>query len=74
MTIKKLGAKLAETDKEVSKTNQYLHSIAQGRSMPFSLVECYECKDRNLIHFPEPVTMCGRENDNKVQLDVRPAG
>ena len=68
MTIKKLQAKLAETRKELATANRIVAKLGESDGLVITLLQPYKCKVCSLFHFPEPLTKCEREKDNKERL------
>jgi hypothetical protein len=72
MTIEKLQAKLAKAEAEIKGLQVYkqlMETQAEGSRMFMSCIRQYTCKICMLIHFPEPLTECPTEADNKEQLE-----
>ena len=71
MTNEELQAKLSEAEAEI-KQLQIFKQLVEARGEPdrmiMSMVHQYECKICGLLHFPEPLTKCEREKDNKERL------
>jgi hypothetical protein len=71
MTIKNLQAKLAKAEAEIKGLRifkELLDNRADTNDMLMGWIHQYNCKICGLIHFPEPLTKCPRENDNKEQI------
>lgn len=71
MTNEELQAKLPEAEAEIKNLQVFKQLVeARGESdrMIMSMIHQYECKICHLLHFPEPLTKCEREKDNKEKL------
>jgi hypothetical protein len=71
MTSEELQAKLTEAQEELSRTRFFLHTLIESGTLASGLVKRYRCKVCGQSHFPEPVSECKRDEENKSYLESK---
>jgi hypothetical protein len=71
MTNEELQAKLTEAQEELKRIKFCLHTLIEAGNMWSGLIKRYKCKTCGQVHFPEPVSECQRDEENKSYIESK---